>query len=326
MAESLIEQFDQAVEAIIAGADLLRPVDAELQPLTVLAVDLRDLPRGSFKRRLADQLKSKVESMKPATEPAAETKAIRRDLHTVTPYLAVKEANALIDFVKQTFGAEGKIYGIGSEGGFHAEYTIGDSIVMIGGGEAWRGTPMPTALHVYVDDVDAIYQRALDAGATSITRPIEDHGERVAGVRDVSGNEWYLAKRLSGSHTDEGLHSVNVYLHPKGAADLIEFLKPAFGAEEVAVYREPPGGPVVHAKIRIGNSVVEMGEAHGPFQPLPTMFFLYVNDVDGWYRRAMAAGATSVSEPSNQPYGDRVAGVKDPFENTWYLASPLQKV
>lgn len=228
--------------------------------------------------------------------------------------------------MKQAFGAEGKIYGIGSQGGFHAEYRIGDSMVMIGGGEAWRGSPMPTALHIYVDDVDAVYQRALDAGATSMMGPIEDHGERVAGVRDLSGNEWYVAKRLSGSHTDDGLRNVNVYLHPLDAAQMIEFLKPAFGAAEVAVYRLQPDGPVVHAKIKIADSVLEMGEAHGPYQPMPTMFFLNIDDVDAWYQRAVSSGATSISEPADQPYGSRVAGVTDPFGNTWYITKPLQKV
>ncbi|MBA3515169.1 MAG: VOC family protein [Pyrinomonadaceae bacterium] len=197
-------------------------------------------------------------------------------------------------------------------------------MVMIGGGEAWRGTPMPTALHIYVDDVDAVYQRALDAGATSMMGPIEDHGERVAGVKDLSGNEWYIAKRLSGSHTDEGLHNVNVYLHPLGADQMIEFLKPAFGAAEVAVYRLQPDGPVVHAKMRIGDSVLEMGEAHGPYQPMPTMFFLNVDDVDRWYQRAVASGAVSMSEPADQPYGNRVGAVTDPFGNTWYIAKPFK--
>jgi uncharacterized glyoxalase superfamily protein PhnB len=106
---------------------------------------------------------------------------------------------------------------------------------------------------------------------------------------------------------------------------MIEFLKPAFGAAEVAVYRLQPDGPVVHAKIKIGDSVLEMGEAHGPYQPMPTMFFLNVDDVAAWYQRAVASGATSISEPADQ-YGDRVAGVTDPFGNTWYIATHLPKI
>jgi PhnB protein len=331
------------VKAVLANGQVPLGVNADLDPLVLLAIDLRDLPRPDFKAHLgkdlerianmttskaasAADLRSEISDLKSQDSDLKSSKPIREGFHTITPYLAVKEAPQLIEFVKKAFRAKGKIYGVGSQGGFHSEYKIGDSMIMIGGGEAWRGTPMPTALHLYVADVDAVYQRALDSGATSMNGPIEAHGERVAGVKDLSGNEWYIAKRLSGSHTDEGLHTVNVYLHPLGAAQMIEFLKPAFGAKEVAVYRLQPDGPVVHAKIKIGDSVLEMGEAHGPYQPLPTMFFLYVDDVDAWYRRAVAAGANSISEPENKPYGGRVAGVTDPFGNTWYIATVVQKI
>ncbi len=333
MPESLVEQLNQAVAAVLADSEAARGLSAEVEPFVRIAAELRDLPRHDFRTRLREDLE-RIANMPTIKASAAgdlrseisdlrSSKPAREGFHTITPYLAVKGAPQLIEFVKEAFGAEGQIYGMGSEGGMHAEYKIGDSMVMIGGGETWRGTPMPTALHLYVDDVDAVYQRALDAGANSMMGPIEDHGERLAGVKDLSGNEWYIAKRLSGTHTDEGLHSVNVYLHPLGAAQMIEFLKPAFGAAEVVVHRLQADGPVVHAKIKIGDSVLEMGEAHGPYQPMPTMFFLYVDDVDAWYQRAVASGAASMSEPADQPYGDRVAGVTDPFGNTWYIATHL---
>jgi PhnB protein len=260
------------------------------------------------------------------TEAVQPVKQFREGFHTITPYLAVKQALELIEFVKQAFGAEGAIHGTGSEGGLHAEFRIGDSMVMIGGGEAWHGTPTPTALHLYVDDVDEVYQSSLKAGAASMHDPIEDHGERIAGVKDIAGNEWYIAKRLSGSHTSEGLRSLTVYLHPLGAAQMIDFLKPAFGAEEVGVYYAGPKGPVVHAKIRIGDSILEMSEAHGVYQPMPTMLYLYVDDVNGWYSRAVAGGATSKDAPADQPYGDRTAAVSDPFGNTWYMATPIKQL
>lgn len=80
-----------------------------------------------------------------------------------------------------------------------------------------------------------------------------------------------------------------------------------------------------HATVKIGDSVVEMGEAHGPWQPMPTMFYLYVDDVDRWYRHALANGGASISEPKDQPFGDRLAGVRDPFDNEWYLATPVRE-
>jgi uncharacterized glyoxalase superfamily protein PhnB len=333
MAENLSAQLDQARDDMLVNPETPPAVMAEVQTLLSLALDLRELPRAEFKAKLKDDLMRRasmqtgVQETKEANAGQAIAKAVspvRPDFHTVTPYLAVHQAPELIEFVKQAFGAEGATHGIGSEGGIHAEYKIGDSIVMIGGGSSWRGTQKLTALHVYVDDVDAVYKKALDAGATSMQEPIEDHGERLAGVKDLSGNEWYIAKRLSGSHTDEGLRTVNIYLHPNGASELIKFLKACFAAEEIVSYRETPEGPVMHAKVRIGDSVLEMGEAHGPYQPMSSMLFLYVDDVDAWYERAVAGGATPMDEPKDQFYGDRVGAVTDPFGNTWYMATHIK--
>ena len=94
---------------------------------------------------------------------------------------------------------------------------------------------------------------------------------------------------------------------PLRAEPVITFLKRAFGAQELAKYASPDG-VVHHAEIRVGDSVVEMGEAYGPhgkYPPMPTMFYLYVPDCDAVYRRALAAGAKSIQEPADQPYGDR---------------------
>lgn len=324
--ESLIEQLDNVVEAIIAnpGAPLPR-VNASVAPLLRLAAQLRDLPRENFKARLKDDLNRRASMTTTAATTAV--KPIREGFHTITPYIAVKEAAELIDFVKQAFGAEGVSRGTGSQGGIHAEVRIGDSMVMIGGGEALRGTPMPTTIHLYVKDVEAVYERALQAGATSTEEPVDQpYGDREAGVKDLAGNQWYIATNKATGHAPEGLRSVTPYLHPRGVDQMVDFLKQAFGAEEALVYRAKPDGPVVHAKIKIGDSILEMGEAHGEYQPRPTMFYLYVNDVDAWYRRAVAAGATSMGEPADQPYGDRTAAVTDPFGNTWYMATHIKDV
>jgi len=173
-----------------------------------------------------------------------------------------------------------------------------------------------------VPDADRVYQAALAAGAVSLRSPVDQpYGDREASVRDLAGNHWYIATHQEGSHVPEGLGSVTPYLHPRGAPALIDFLKRAFAAEEMAVHRAPEG-TIVHAKIRVGGSVIEMGEAHDEWGPMPTMFYLYVDDVDAWYRRAVAAGATSMETPTLQPYGERRAAVRDAFGNQWYLAAP----
>jgi uncharacterized glyoxalase superfamily protein PhnB len=193
-------------------------------------------------------------------------------------------------------------------------------------GREFRSAPNTHALHLYVPDCDAVYKRALEAGATSLDEPRDqEYGERSGGVKDPAGNFWYIATHKGESYTPKGLNSVNVYMHPLRAEPVIQFLKRAFGAREIAKYASPDG-VVHHAEIRVGDSVVEMGEAQGKYPPMPTMFYLYVPDCDAVYRRALQAGATSISEPADQPYGDRSGGVKDAFGNQWYIATHIKDV
>jgi len=253
---------------------------------------------------------------------------VRPGFRRVTPYLVAADGLAQLEFVKQAFGAEELMRAV-MPTGVHGEVRIGDSIVMMGGGipgKKFPGTLQPNALHVYVKDADAVYKQALAAGATSIDEPRDqEYGERSASIRDQAGNFWYIATAQGESYVPHGLHNVNPYLHPLRAEPLINFLKRAFGAEEVAKYASP-NGVVHHAVIRIADSIIEMGEAHGKYEPMEAMFYLYVPDADAAYRQAVAAGAVSFQEPTDQPYGDRNAGVKDAFGNKWYLASHIKDV
>jgi PhnB protein len=347
---SPFEQLDEAVQALLAQPQApVPPRDPKaIAPLTPLASDLRDLPRAEFKFRLKADLQRSISMITKSSsdeethpvddveQPAAaqpgtkRVNPIRPGFRTITPYLIVNEAAELIDFVKTVFGAKEDFRSTGSAGGIHCEVRIGESVMMIGGGSAWRGTPSPTALHVYVPDVDATYQRALQAGATSLRAPADQsYGDRDASIRDPYGNHWYIGthkERGASEYLPEGLLPVTVYLHPKDTERTIDFLEHSFGAEEIQRAQEPSGGVIHHAKLRIGTSILEMGEAHAEFQPMPTTFFLYVEDCDALYRRALTAGATSLTPPADQPYGDRTAGVHDPFGNTWYLATHIKDV
>jgi PhnB protein len=251
---------------------------------------------------------------------------IPRGFRMVTPYLVAEDGLALLEFTKQAFGAE-EIMKAVMPTGVHAEVLIGDTTLMVGGGLAGKkfpGSLQPNALHIYVEDADAVTQKAVAAGATLID-PVRDqeYGERSSSVRDKAGNYWYIATAKGESPVPKGLFSVNPYLHPRRAEPLISFLKRAFGAEEVAKYASPDG-VVHHAVIRVGDSVLEMGEAHGKYEPMEAMFYLYVPNMDSAYRQALAAGATSFQEPTDQPYGDRNAGVKDAFGNKWYIATHVK--
>lgn len=319
---TLIEQLDDAIEAILANSEAgagtpLPSPDESIAALLAVAADLRDLPRQEFKAQLMTDLIRRASMTRAAVKP------VREGFHTVTPYIIVSAAAGLIDFVKQAFGAEELYRGTGSAGGVHAEVKIQDSMLMIGGGEALRHAATPTALHLYVKDADAVYHRALEAGATVLHKPVDQpYGDREASVKDLAGNHWYIATHKATGHAPEGLRAVTPFLHPHNAPTLIDFMERALGAEEQSRYQSPDG-VIHHATVKIGDSMIEMGEAHGPWQPMPATFFLYVDDVDAWYERAVAAGAISRGAPANQPYGDRVGGVADPFDNLWYLATHI---
>ena len=283
----------------------------------------------TLKEELSPQeLYRRFDAMRPQT-PKPAVNPIPRGFRTVTPYMIAENGPALLDFAKQAFGAEEMFRAVGTAGGLHGEVRIGDSMLMMGGGipgREFRATANTHALHLYVPDCDAVYERALRAGATSIGEPRDqEYGERSVGVQDPAGNFWYIATHQGESYRPEGLNDVNVYMHPLRAEPVINFLKRAFGAQELGKYASPDG-VVHHAEIRVGDSVVEMGEAHGKYPPMPTMFYVYVPDCDAVYERALKAGATSIAEPVDHPYGDRSGGVKDAFGNQWYIATHIKDV
>jgi len=268
------------------------------------------------------QMSSKSEGVNP----------VPPGFHMVTPYLVAENGPALVEFAKQAFGAEETFRIATPAGGLHAEVRIGDSMLMMGGGipgKPFNAEPNTTALHIYVEDADAVCENALAAGATLIDEPRDqEYGERSGSVKDPAGNIWYIATHKGESYIAKGLNNVNVYMHPLRAEPVITFLKRAFGARELGKYASPDG-VVHHAEIRVGDSVVEMGEPQGPhskYGPMPAMFYLYVPDCDAVYQRALAAGAKSIQEPKDQPYGDRSGGVTDPFGNTWYIATHIKDV
>lgn len=123
----------------------------------------------------------------------------------------------------------------------------------------------------------------------------------------------------------KGYHTITPYLVVQGAAQFIDFLKQAFGAEEILRMAQPDG-TIMHAEVKIGDSGVMLGEAGGENKPMPAMLHLYVEDMDGAYRRALQAGATSLREPADQFYGDRIGGVRDSFGNQWWLATHIEDV
>jgi PhnB protein len=122
------------------------------------------------------------------------------------------------------------------------------------------------------------------------------------------------------SHIPSGQSAVAPFFLISEAAGFIDFLKQGFGAEEVS--RMERDGVIVHALIRIGESLVMVGSRN---QDHPNSTHLYVPDIDATFERCLSLGAEALSQPTTFPYGDRSAGIKDPFGNTWWLGTHLGK-
>ena len=123
----------------------------------------------------------------------------------------------------------------------------------------------------------------------------------------------------------DGYHTITPYFVMKNPREFIEFLKKAFNAESVSM-SVSPDSKVMHAEIRIGDSMMMMSEASENNPAVNGSIYLYVNDTDAIYKQALEAGAESLMEPADQFYGDRNAGVKDPFGNTWWIGTHLENV
>lgn len=124
--------------------------------------------------------------------------------HSLTPYLIVEGASELIDFLQRAFGAR-EVFRMNRPDGKvgHAEVKVGDSMLMVSEARA-EWPPMPSALYLYVEDTDAAYQSAIESGAESVMEPADQfYGDRNAGVRDKSGNLWWIATHIKDvSHSE----------------------------------------------------------------------------------------------------------------------------
>jgi len=123
----------------------------------------------------------------------------------------------------------------------------------------------------------------------------------------------------------EGYRSVTPYLIAPGAAKVLDFVKETFDAQEIM--RMPgPGGTIGHAEFRIGDSILMISDGGELYPAMPCSLYVYVDDVDATYKRALKAGATSVKEPADQFYGDRSASVKDSCGNLWGIGTHIEDV
>jgi uncharacterized glyoxalase superfamily protein PhnB len=321
--QPLIDRLDGLIDALVARGDASAALrDAELAPLARLAADLRYYPNREFTARLRAQLGRRTTM---STAVASTTGAppegghhVREGFTTVTPYLWVPD-RGFADFLIRVFDAVETNVLDNPGHGIHRELRIRNSMLMVGEtGDQKPGLSRPMALHVFVDDADATFAKAIAAGGTSMGEPADaPYGERAGFVRDPYGNHWYIAHPISSESLYYHVASVTPFLHAPDVRGYIDFLERAFGAVEEMIVDH--GGHIPYARVRVGDAAVELGTS----DPMPGAYFLYVSDPDAVYEQALAAGATPLSPPADRPSGGgRIAFVEDPVGNHWYIARP----
>jgi PhnB protein len=166
----------------------------------------------------------------------------------------------------------------------------------------------------------------LKAGGTSLSTPHEQpYGDFEAGVKDPAGNQWYLTAIRKTGHRTEDTRAILPHLSLVGAAEFVEFAKRAFGAE-VAFMHDAPDGKVLHARLRIGDSILAVGEASDERAALPAALHMYVPNVDAVYAAAVREGVKVLRPLRDEPYGDRAASLQDVFGNLWFPSTHVKDV
>jgi PhnB protein len=129
---------------------------------------------------------------------------------------------------------------------------------------------------------------------------------------------------MSGSYAPDGYTRVIPYMTVTDANKLLDFLVQVFDAKVVDLTKGP-GGIIIHAALRIDESMVELADANEQFGPMPSAIHIYVPDVDKTHKLALESGGISLHEPIEMEYGERASAVRDPLGNHWYIATYRQE-
>src|SRR5213595_2366234 len=123
----------------------------------------------------------------------------------------------------------------------------------------------------------------------------------------------------------EGFHAITPYLFAHGASRLIEFISAAFEGELI-FQQQRPDGAIMHATIRIGDSMLMLADPTAEFGAMPSSIYLYVTDCDDVYHTGLNTGGVAVFPMMTLPYGERYVGIKDPCGNIWWVATHVEDV
>lgn len=128
---------------------------------------------------------------------------------------------------------------------------------------------------------------------------------------------------MSSGHKPEGYNDVSVYIVAEDAQKVVDFLKKTFDAEELRRFNTPEG-KIMHGEVRVGDTVVMIADGGGNYPAFPAWLHVYVPDVDATYKKALAAGGSSVQAPVRKEGDpDKRGGVKDPAGNTWWISKQV---
>jgi uncharacterized glyoxalase superfamily protein PhnB len=148
----------------------------------------------------------------------------------------------------------------------------------------------------------------------------------VQSKKQILMKEVKKSRKRSTRAVPKGYHTVTPFLMVNDARGLIEFIEKALNGEMTSVMKTDDG-KIMHATVQIGDSIVMIADVMpGMNQVMPACLYLYVDDVDAMYRQAINARATSIREPVDEFYGDRSAGVRDEWNNQWWLATHIEDV
>jgi PhnB protein len=328
-----------AARAVAAGAKVLHPVQDQFygersgqftDPFGytwMISTPTEQLTAEEIERRFAALHQPSPSASAEEPKWTLPVPYIRKGFRTLTPYLLVPGAARLIDFYREAFGAE-EIFRVarpGSELIMHAEVRIAGSMLELADAtEEFK--PRASSNILYVPDVDGVFQRSVQAGATSLAAPADrPWGDRDGAVKDPGGNTWYITTHAGGKHIAANTPSIVPVFLVQNAAKYIEFLKQAFDARELFMAKGPEG-EIRHVSLRVGDSILAGGEVHGEFQAAPFLLHMYVPNTDEVYANALRHGAATIRGLEDAPYGDRTASVQDPFGNLWSLATHVKDV
>jgi PhnB protein len=257
--------------------------------------------------------------------------SIPKEHQVAMPYLTLKDPEAFLEFLKKVFDAKENLKVMNQEGTgiLHAEALVLGYCIMVGSAE--KSPEQPSGLSIVTPHVDEIYNKALEAGASSIMAPCNPGWGKIGGFRDQFGSIWWIveAKNIDPNNQEkktlafeqgEGLWS-NFSL--KNAPGFLEFLKKVFNAEERDRKVMEDGKTIMHAEAAISGSIIMCSEGSEQKGYYNGGVFVYVSNTDETHKLALAEGATEISAPSDQSYG-RFSGFKDPFGNIFWI-NTIQK-